>query len=298
MSELAIYQKWIPSVYQPSNDTEAVDVRRGMVAIPEVMTGLSRIEAEIFRASAARLISHIDDRLLIENAAKIFKVIADDIGYTIPNNLEWSYRQTRILELLKKYYGDLTLSEVRLAFELVANGMLDNYLPRNAQGNPDRNHYQKFNADYVSRVINAYKKKRKEVVAKAYSLVPKKRQEINVPLFDVSYIYKAILRYKYTGILSFDRFGDELVLLQILTASGYIEDDRINEDDKMRAYMYYIKHLSNRLMAEYVRSTGPDAIELKDWSLLEKNKRVLRNTLDYIIRQEYDLRSILRFVYQ
>lgn len=298
MSELTIYQKWLPSVYEPTGNTTAIDVRRGMVAIPEVMSGLTKIESEIFKASAARQISEIGDKKLVEMSAMLFRGIAFDIGYTIPNQSEWQFIQSRILEVLKKYNGDLSLSEVHLAFELSAIGGLDSYLPKDKNGAPDRKHYQQFNIDYVSKIITAYRKKRKEVIAKAYSLLPKRPQQSNVPVYDKSGLYLEILRYKYTGILKFDHMGDEIVLHDILSSAGYIEEERISDEDRQKAYKFYLEKIAhglvNRHKAAYIRSVGSNDSEMDDWSLIEKKRREIKKSLDDIIRNEYDIKIILK----
>ena len=64
---------------------------------------------------------------------------------------------TLFVDILRKYYSSLTLSEIKLAFEFAAVGKLDNYLTKNKDGSADKAHYQTFSVDYVSRILNAYK---------------------------------------------------------------------------------------------------------------------------------------------
>ena len=52
-------------------------------------------------------------------------------------------------------------------------GELDEFLPKDKNGNPEKKHFQQFNIDYFGRILNAYCRKRINVLSKAYSLLPK-----------------------------------------------------------------------------------------------------------------------------
>lgn len=47
------------------------------------------------------------------------------------------------------------------------------------KGQPDRNHYQQFNADYICKILNAYKGRRAWVLKKANEAVPKEEPKPN-----------------------------------------------------------------------------------------------------------------------
>lgn len=72
----------------------------------------------------------------------------------------------------------MTLADIKLAFELATTGELDDYLPKDSQGNPDRKHYQQFNADYFAKILNAYRRKQNGVIHKAYKAVPEPKKEL------------------------------------------------------------------------------------------------------------------------
>lgn len=78
------------------------------------------------------------------------------------------------MDILKRYYSDMTLADIKMAFELATTGELDEYLPKDKQGNPDKNHYQQFNADYFAKILKAYKQKQTDVIDKAYKAIPEK----------------------------------------------------------------------------------------------------------------------------
>lgn len=123
---------------------------------------LSDIDYQIFKASTKRQIKGTPQEVLVANFSRIFKLIAIDVGYVIPKSeADWQYIQSRILSMLVKYYSYLTLSDVMTAFELLAVGELNDYLPRNSSGNADSGHYQQFNANYFGKVLNAFIKRQK-----------------------------------------------------------------------------------------------------------------------------------------
>lgn len=164
-----------------SGTAKAIDVRRAMVELPEVAKALTTVEKYIFAASTKKQIAEIDDETLIAKTGQMFRFIAMDVGFIIPteNRDDWTYICTRLLDLLKRYYSQLTLSEVKLAFELLITGELDDYLPKDRDGNAERKHYQQFNADYFAKVLNAYCRKQNQVIGKAYTALPEPKKELS-----------------------------------------------------------------------------------------------------------------------
>lgn len=166
-------------IYNPTPGTKAIDIRRQMVQLPEVAKSLSGVEKYIFAASTKMQIAEIDDGTLVAKTGQMFRFIAMDVGYIIPTNSDdWAYTCTRLLDILKKYYSQMTLADIKLAFELATTGELDEFLPRDSQGNPDKKHYQQFNADYFAKILGAYRKKQDEVIWKAYKALPEHEREM------------------------------------------------------------------------------------------------------------------------
>ena len=152
-----------------------------MVELPEVAKALTTVEKYIFVASTKKQVAEIDDETLIAKTGQMFRFIAMDVGFIISteNRDDWTCICTRLLDLLKRYYSQLTLSEVKLAFELLITGELDDYLPKDRDGNAERKHYQQFNADYFAKVLNAYCRKQNQVTGKAYTALPEPKKELS-----------------------------------------------------------------------------------------------------------------------
>lgn len=291
------------ALYNTKPGTKAIDVRREMVQIPEVARTLNNIEKYIFAASTKILISEIDDATLVEKTKQLFKFIAMDVGYIIPKDAEeWMYIQTRLLDIIKRYYSDMTLADIKLAFELSTTGQLDEYLPRDSQGNPDRKHYQQFNADYFSKILKAYKLKQNNVFDKAYKALPKPQAEINPEVKTYyhnqrlqrnRYIY---LKYKYTGIIELE-FSDEMFIFAWLINIGFADNVEATEEDRKTAYKHFFKRVANGFVnkdkAFNVRRKGIDSPDI-DFTAYEiaRKKEIIR-AFDRMIQDEIQIDNYL-----
>lgn len=180
-----------------------VAVRRGLLAHPEALPELSIIERAIFEASTERTIGEMSGAELAREILPALRFIMRDVGYREqPGDLQ--YLTIRMPELLKRHYAALTLREIRLAFELSLTGELDPYLPKNGAGQPDRSHYQSFSAEYICKVLNAYKARRGWVTKKVYEAVTPK--EVAKPDGESTErmrgeLVATFLHYKYRGYL-------------------------------------------------------------------------------------------------
>lgn len=154
--------------------------RAQLVCDPDVQKSLSHAEALVLKATAEKTIEEYDDGAeFLGRINNAFAFIAGDIGYSISDRDAWGKLMVRFATLLKRYYSHMTIDDVRMAFEMLCIGALDPFLPRDSQGNPDRKHYGQFNADYLCRILNAYRRERGRVVQKAQNARPKPRQEMS-----------------------------------------------------------------------------------------------------------------------
>ena len=157
------------TIYKPKS---AVVVRREMAKIPAVMDALGPVERSVFLASTDKTIAEYDANELSIELAKALKWIAKDVGYRATDESERGYLVVRVAEILKRYYDGLTMRDFKMAFEMSITGELDDYLPKNRDGQADRGHYQQFNAEYVCKILNAYKYRRAAVLKKANDAMP------------------------------------------------------------------------------------------------------------------------------
>lgn len=288
-----------------SGTAKAIDVRRAMVELPEVAKALTPVEKYILVASTKKQIAEIDDETLIAKTGQMFRFIAMDVGYIIPTNSEdWAYICTRLLDILKKYYSQMTLADIKLAFELATTGELDDYLPKDSQGNPDKKHYQQFNADYFAKILNAYRRKQNGVIHKAYKALPEPKKELTPEEKryyhnqTVARCREVFLQYKYTGRFVLG-ITDGMLIYDWLRKLGFANEVAGTEDDRKQAFARYMQRVArgfvNKYEAYHVQRKGTDAPEL-DFTAYEiaRDKEIAR-TFDRMIADELQIDNYLDF---
>lgn len=292
-------------IYNTKPGTKAIEVRRRMVQLPEVAKALNPVEKYVFAASTKTPIAEIDDAKLVENLSLLFKRIAIDIGYIIPQNEnDWDYIQSRLLDILKRYYLDMTLTDIKMAFELATTGKLDEYLPKDKQGNPDRNHYQQFNADYFAKILKAYKQKQADVIDKAYKAIPEKNNEISpeqIRRFEIQRQWRnryIFLCYKYTGKLILG-LTDDMFLYEWLQKCGLADDVQVKEDDRKEAFARYMQRVARRMINQYtafqVRRKGTESPEIDFTAFEVARKKEIIKAFDRMISEEMQVDNYMKF---
>ena len=306
LPEKADTQNVALAIYNAKPGTMAIDIRRKMVQLPEVAKALTPVEKYIFAASTKTQISEMDDGVLVSKTAQMFRFIAMDVGYIIPQNEnDWAYIQTRLVDILKRYYSYLTLADIKLAFELATTGELDEFLPRDSQGNPDKKHYQQFNADYFAKILGAYRKKQNEVIGKAYKALPELKREMTPE--QKRYYHNrrearnriVFLQYKYTGKISFE-FGDEMFLYDWLLKFGFADEVEATEDDRKQAFAKYMHRAAIGMVNQYtafnVRRKGIDSPEIDFTAYEVARKKEIIRAFDRMIAEEIQIDNYLFFI--
>lgn len=292
-------------IYNTKPGTKAIEVRRRMMQLPEVTKALNPVEKYVFAASTKTPIAEIDDAKLVENLSLLFKRIAMDVGYIIPQNEnDWNYIQSRLLDILKRYHSDMTLADIKIAFELATTGELDEFLPKDKYGNPDKNHYQQFNADYLSKILNAYRRKQNGVIHKAYKALPEPKKELTPEEKryyhnqTVARCREVFLQYKYTGRFVLG-ITDGMLIYDWLRKLGFANEVAGTEDDRKQAFARYMQRVArgfvNKYEAYHVQRKGTDAPEL-DFTAYEiaRDKEIAR-TFDRMIADELQIDNYLDF---
>lgn len=305
LPEKANVQNVALEIYNPKPGTKAIEIRRKMVQLPEVAKALNPVEKYIFEASTKTQISEIDDKTLVDKLANIIKYIAMDIGFIIPQDIEdWQYIQARILDILKRYYSNYTLSDVKLAFELATTGELDEFLPKDKHGNPDKNHYQQFNADYLSKILNAYKRKQSVVIDKAFKVLPEPKGEMTpqqIRQFEIQRQWRnryIFLCYKYTGKLILG-LTDDMFLYEWLQKCGLADDVQVKEDDRKEAFARYMQRVARGMINQYtafqVRRKGTESPEIDFTAFEVARKKEIIKAFDRMISEEMQVDNYMKF---
>lgn len=293
------------AIYNPQPGTKAIEIRRQMVQLPDIAKALTPVEKYIFAASTKTQISEMDDGVLVSKTAQMFRFIAMDVGYIIPQNEnDWAYIQTRLVDILKRYYSNLTLADIKLAFELATTGELDEYLPKDKQGNPDKNHYQQFNADYFAKILKAYKQKQTDVIDKAYKAIPEKNNEISpeqIRRFEIQRQWRnryIFLCYKYTGKLIL-WLTDDMFLYEWLQKCGLADDVQVKEDDRKEAFARYMQRVARGMINQYtafqVRRKGTESPEIDFTAFEVARKKEIIKAFDRMISEEMQVDNYMKF---
>ena len=293
------------AIYNPQPGTKAIEIRRQMVQLPDIAKALTPVEKYIFAASTKTQISEMDDGVLVSKTAQMFRFIAMDVGYIIPQNEnDWAYIQTRLVDILKRYYSNLTLADIKLAFELATTGELDEYLPKDKQGNPDKNHYQQFNADYFAKILKAYKQKQTDVIDKAYKAIPEKNNEISpeqIRRFEIQRQWRnryIFLCYKYTGKLILG-LTDDMFLYEWLQKCGLADDVQVKEDDRKEAFARYMQRVARGMINQYtafqVCRKGTESPEIDFTAFEVARKKEIIKAFDRMISEEMQVDNYMKF---
>lgn len=283
----------------------AVMMRREMVKNPAVMGVLGPVEKAVFLASTAKTIAEYSGADLTAELAVALKWICKDVGYRATDDGDTQYLIIRTAEILKRYYGDLSLKDFRMAFEMSITGELDDFLPKGRDGQPDRNHYQQFNAEYVCKILNAYKARRGWIIKKANDAAPKVEQE--KPLTpEEKTLYRnesrkqciyAFLHFKYRGWIPRLTPIGEMLCYETLASVG-LADEIVVTLEEQRAIL-------QRTISDYARrgyvgdvsrleKEGPGAKELEHDSFIYARRNALERTFAYMVEQELQITDYIK----
>ncbi len=260
------------------------------------MTTTDRV---ILAAATGTPLADYDSAQLVETLMQMFNFVALDVGYRKPSDeTEWQYAVIRIAEILRRYHSDITTTDIKTAFELLIVGELDAYLPRNSNGEPDRNHYQAFNAEYVTKILTAYKKRQGITVKKARELPapePPKALTSGSTVWDRKSVTRKVFdEYKNTKRLVFDLHQD-VVVYEYLLEQKQIAPVIVTDNDKAIAFNHYCIQADlgyvNQYEARWVRRAGANAREIQPKAYTVAMHRVIKEYFDAIIKKDTEKKS-------
>lgn len=289
------------TIYKPKS---AVVVRREMAKIPAVMDALGPVERSVFLASTDKTIAEYDANELSIELAKALKWIAKDVGYRATDESERGYLVVRVAEILKRYYDGLTMRDFKMAFEMSITGELDDYLPKGRDGQADRGHYQQFNAEYVCKILNAYKGRRAWVLRKANEAVPKDEPKRD-PAKDRYYrnetrrnCINAFESFKENGRLPEMSPIAEMLYYNELAAAGLADEIEITLADQKEILQRTINDYARRGYVGDVRrlkQTGTDDPELEHGSFVLARRKALAATFRRMVEQGITITDYIKF---
>jgi hypothetical protein len=254
---------------------------------------LMPVDAMILAAATKQTIGEMQPSEVAAAVNQCFKFISIDVGYKRPaDDAEWQYIVVRLADVLKKHFYDLTIEDVKTAFELLIVGSLDGYLPTNSNGEPDRSHYQNFNAEYLCKVLRAYKKRRDVAYTNIKAAQPKLQKALpptptKTPAEKTRECFDT---YKATGKLVFKIPPDDVTIANFLTEKGLMQPVEVTDKDKEKAFALYKAETElgqhNDYAAKWIIRAGKDARELQPRALIIALNRCIKQCFDEIVSRE------------
>lgn len=264
---------------------------------------LSKVDQRIFAESTRKLISEEEsEEKKIEYLGIIFIGVCSDFGLNAPERSAVKSVFSSIFDVIDLYFDDLSFAEVKLAWRLLAVGELDNYLPKDRFGNPDKNHYGSLNVDYVTKVLKAYRKRKADMMAKTTALLPDKpkatpeqeRAFLNVQANNFIF---AIMKYKYSGRFKFE--SESLIsesTFKYMERLGYDMDTIPTYEDKKLALAQFkgrpINSFAQVFEKECLATFGIEHEAVYFRALMIAKKRLLFRYWDEMLIEEDSIKDL------
>lgn len=281
-------------VHTPPPGTSTIAIRRAIAQSP-IVENLQPIERSVFLASTAKVAQEYTDVELANVMADTLKWVAKDIGVRDTESADWKVSIVRFVQIFKRYYPAFSVKDVRMAFELMVTGELNDYLPKNRFGQPDKEHYQMFNADYFCKVMNAYKGYRAAIINKAAAMVPKPVAKRNT-CEDAYYrnstrkrVIEMYLFYKYRGYMPPMNILTEMLLYMELEQSGLAETFEVTEQEQRVALQMVISELTQRQMVYDVKritAQGTQSPDIQNEAYRIARKAALKRAFAQMVADE------------
>ena len=290
-------------VHTPPPGTTAIAIRRAIAQTPAIVEKLEPIERSVFLASTAKVAQEYDDAELIAVMADTLKWIAKDIGIRDTESPNWKITIVRFGQILKRYYPLFSVKDIRMAFEFMVTGELNDYLPKDRFGNPDKEHYQMFNADYFCKILNAYRVYRKAVINKAVEMVPKpvkQRNEAEERFYRNQTrkdIIAAFLFFKYRGYMPKLSPILEMLAYQDLAMVGLAEPFDVTPQEQQIILRRTLFELTQRQMIgdkKRVEQQGINAPDIQHGAYRLARLKALKRTFAEMVAEEIQITDYIK----
>lgn len=226
--------------------------------------GGSNVEVQIRKARENQKINNLPSDQVSHKLGMTIKSAVVEAGFTL--NKEFALIFAKIMQIIQTYYSDLTPEEVSLAFDFLVIGELDEFLPKDRYGEPDRSSYGRFNAEFVCKVLNAYKKKRQRSNTQSLQEPVENTEELERQAREDAKerIVKNYEKYLEDGTFAETQIG-ELIIFETMRELGMVRKLDVTEDDKKQAMQDIIRRSYEGLMNKYTAGTiRKEGLESKD----------------------------------
>lgn len=285
-----------------SNFRGLVDLKKNILSSEVVRKGLGEIDLMIAEAGIMNPVILMDDAEFVKIVVKVIQNIAVDVGVRDFTKESNPYEYKRLLGVIRTHYKDLTLSEIKKAFELSLLGELDTFFQKDKNGFPDKNHYQSFNLDYFMKIMGAYKKRKRETWSKAHKLLP----DLQTVVTDEE---KNQFRESFINdiIRKFNRYRDEGVppmflakglVIKYLVSSGILEvEPEIEDEDIQAAFVQVCDSTVNSFKKKFIKdkfNVGVYTEEVSARAAGNSNQRNIIECFDAMIENKISIEEMIK----
>lgn len=192
-----------------------------------------------------------------------------DLGISNTDNIN----VIRIMDMINKYFGFLTVPEIRFAFELLILGKLDRYFPRK-DGIADTEAYNNLSPKYFVKVINSYRKYKNSITSK-YHVEQKALSYITEDMLNIYKKKRIIEQFEYC-----EKTGTVNILMPRIMFESLKE---FGAEIKCQKFTYkdYKLVYNKKLMSNFASKSVKD--ELKHDKHYCKVSKALHNDIDNLI---------------
>jgi len=290
--------------------TKRSEEKRTLLQTNEVMLGMTEVE---YRATCASVLAYNDDGQVLVSSRPIKSLTREELSNEIADGLQFivrdlgiknwngndaAYEAGRFLKLLKDYYSSMTYKEVENAFELLMAGHLDEYLPKNGQGQADKGHYQSFSAEFITKVLNAYKQYSRKTWSKVYKLLPEIAAEVSEKdkRESMDHLIKTIVKCfkNHKEGLPYSFIMPQVIVTELIKVGAMKEKPVITEEHKNKAFLYTVQNSNSKNEKDRIKKLRIDGFVEPRVASNAKNMasaEAIRNLFDDLIKQKKEVES-------
>jgi hypothetical protein len=114
---------------------------------------LNSTDRKLLKASGWKPIRETSGEELLRDCRSLVANAMRDLGITKAPD---AYDGARFMDIVREHFGEMTIVDLKNAFELFITGDLDEYVPRDSKGRVI-DHYQQFSARWYIGIIRAYR---------------------------------------------------------------------------------------------------------------------------------------------
>jgi hypothetical protein len=216
----------------------------------QLYKGLSNKEALVIDKSKGQKFEQLSDGEIVRLIENMLEYLFRDIGI---KSSPQPYDAVRFMQIIRRYFNDLTFEEIKLAFEMALMGELDPWLPKDRSGRVDINHYQSFSVEYYSKILKAFQQCKKSVIQKANVLALPEYHKPTPQEIRSSYLnFLDFILYEYrtTGEI---RIINPLNALEVLKELNLYEGEiSVSDEDQIKAMEFLTKQLAGKMTGKTV----------------------------------------------